>query len=102
MIDVNTLLNSDNILERLQVEFGDEKRNRLCYWATNGLYPWGVCSSGDLADESPSLSSPISKNIYSIYLHSTLLHGTLGMSPIQIQPALRVQPLRIAVSLDAD
>lgn len=79
MIDLDTLLQSDNIQKMLEDHFANEKRNPFCFWYTSGLFPWGVCSSGNPADETPALSTPMQQDLYNRFLPEfTLSHGTLG------------------------
>lgn len=80
MIDLQSLLRSPDIEEALKVHFGTtEKRNAFCYWYSAGKLPWGVCSSGDNRDITPSTS--VMEDYWSIWENEkTVSHGWLGKS----------------------
>ena len=79
MIDLPSLLRSDDIEDALKVHFGNEERNSFCYWYSSGQLPWGVCGSGNPADETnPSPSTPQSGDWYiTKWIEYIVLHGKL-------------------------
>lgn len=57
--------------------------NQYCYLLTDGLLPWGVCSSGNPFDQQ-TLSWPL--NVFDHdYDPCNLLHCKLGTFPVQLQ-----------------
>lgn len=55
-----------------------EEHNEFCYLFTLGVLPWGVCSSGNLADEMLVVMDPITVNGSPQSVAYTLTHCTLG------------------------
>lgn len=53
-------------------------QNPLCYVVTLGVLPWGICSSGDPADEDPTTMTPMSINGVIQVIAYSLTHCTKG------------------------
>lgn len=60
----------------------DDRKNRFCYWFTQGLKPFGVCSSGEAGDAKMSMTSILTLPPFGQFGLWTLTHGTLGMFSI--------------------
>lgn len=52
----------------------EHERNSVCFVATEGTFPWGVCSSGDPDDVSPMSWTWVNMDLW------VLFHATIGTS----------------------
>lgn len=64
-------------IEKIKETSNTEDQNQFCFLLTAGSLPWGVCSSGDLADELLVVVDPIMINGFPQALAYTLKHCTL-------------------------
>lgn len=74
-----TLFTSPGAVLLLTADMTDNQKNRYCHWFTEGLLPYGVCSSGEIADERMSITDALTLPPFGQFAIWTLTHGTLGM-----------------------
>lgn len=86
----DTQRDPESIQKLLETQLGAEEipmagltskdQNQFCFLLSLGVLPWGVCSSGDPADELLVIMDPITINGNPQALAYTLSHCTLGTS----------------------
>lgn len=75
---INEVLTDPELALKWAAAKNNENHNSNCYFFTDGYLPWGVCSSGNAADMSMSMTSAITIGNLGEFGLWTLNHCTLG------------------------
>ena len=77
--DIMTILNNPYFLRRFGAARRNRDHNQYCYLFSEGILPWGVCSSGN-PDDQRTLSERLHLTTIGFFVAYELNHCTLGMS----------------------